>query len=640
MNRLVRRLFHLVVAAAVAVILVSPAAAPARADDGVSPAIGWTQLGLSSRLDLSGSNEPSEVSLPVPEGVSPSIVTGTIGPAVRAAGRVDVLDGRGVVLGSIPIPLDVPAAPFVVDVAAAEVIAGVAKLTFVIRDVEDPNSDRCRQPPSVTLSQLATTYSGPSPSPRTVADFLPGYLDRVTIWIGPNPSRDQQQAALVLVAELTNLYRPMPVRIDVDTAAAPPAGDGLGTQRTIAIVEGDQAGLVVENPDTAGALLNISGRGAELLRQVDLFTDRRFGLAQTTSASVTSLDRNAPTTTDTLTFADLGLKAETSVLGVTTLFIGFDAAAFAAGPINGAKVHLIGKYTPVTNADASLLIRSGSAVLASALLDQSGVVDLTADVPVGSIGSNVPVALEVRYVPRRSCSDVLDRMTFAVDPLSSVTVNPGNKDRGGFAVLPMAFTPEFDVAIDSADQIRFVAQAINLMGQQSTVTLRPNVTTLDAAAPRRAGLLVAAAGGDLARRGLPPPLMMTSQTAVDVNGTPVTGVDLNGPLGVVEAFPNNGRMVLAIDTAGGSDLLYRTFDYIRGLENRWASLTGDVVATGAAGQTVELAVGLGNSTASPSITPTDGWQWWTWLLIAVGAALVLAAAVAAVLILRRRRTQT
>ena len=31
----------------------------------------------------------------------------------------------------------------------------------------------------------------------------------------------------------------------------------------------------------------------------------------------------------------------------------------------------------------------------------------------------------------------------------------------GFAVLPMAFTPEFDVVLDNADQIRHAAQVIN-----------------------------------------------------------------------------------------------------------------------------------------------------------------------------------
>ena len=634
MNGVVRRGWLALVLSACLVVLVCPSVA--RADDGPPVPIGWPQLGLAGRVELLGSNEPIEVSLPVPQGVSPGVVTGTIGPAVLATGRVDVTDARGVVLGSIPIPVEAAAVPFVVDVSAAEVLAGSAKLGFVIRAGEDANADRCRQPPSVTLDQLALTYSAPTPSPATVADFLPGYVDRITIWVGPSPSREAQQAALTLVAELTRLYRPMPVRIDVDTAAARPTSDGPGTRRTIAIVEADRPGLVVENGGTAEAVLVVSGKGDGLLRQVDLFTDRRFGLAQTPSAAVTSADRGTPATSDTLSFADLDTKAETSVLGVSTVFVGFDAAAFGAGPINGAKVHLLAKYTPVTNADASLLIRSGSAVLASAVLDQSGKVDLTADVPADAISSNVALALEVRYVPRRDCTGALDRMTFVVDSASTITVSPGSTGRDGFATLPMAFTPEFDVALDDVTRIGYAAQAVNLMAQQTTVALRPQVTTLDAAVSRRSGLLVVATGAELASKGLLPPLLMKSTTDVDVNGSPVTGVDVNGPLGAIEAFSRDGRTILAIDTSGDSALLDRSFDYVRGLSGRWASLAGDVVATGAAGTTVELAVGPTATATNPvAESATGAWPRWAWLLVAVVAVALVAAA--GLLFVRRRR---
>ena len=49
-------------------------------------------------------------------------------------GRVDVLDGRGAVLGSIPVPADQSTVPFTVDVSAAQVVDGAAKLSFVLRD--------------------------------------------------------------------------------------------------------------------------------------------------------------------------------------------------------------------------------------------------------------------------------------------------------------------------------------------------------------------------------------------------------------------------------------------------------------------------------------------------------------------------
>ena len=184
---------------------------------GVTPPITWTQLGLSDRLDLIGSNQPVETSVPVPAGVGPTVLVGQIGSVVNVSnGRVDVLDGRGVALGSVVVPADLATVPFSVDLSAAQVTEGRATLRFVLRD-SNPSITSCSQPPAVTLNQLSTSYSGPTPDPVTVADFLPGYLDQVVVRVGSRPTTSQQQAALDLDAEHTHLYRPMPVRIDIAT---------------------------------------------------------------------------------------------------------------------------------------------------------------------------------------------------------------------------------------------------------------------------------------------------------------------------------------------------------------------------------------------------------------------------------------
>lgn len=601
-------------------------------DQELSPPISWTQLGLADQISIIGSNEPNDVAIRVPEGVSPALLIGQIGSVVNlAGGRVDVLDGTGLFLGSIPTPGGSASLPFSVNMSAANVRDGIVNLSLVLRE-DNVNLEGCVQPSRVTLTQLATQYAGASPNPQTVADFLPGYLSHITIRTGPDPSRDQQQAALSLVANLTHLYRPMPVRIDVDTSPSPPlAAAQAETTRVIEIRHGGQPALTVENPGIPGAVLAISGEGPALLRQVELFADRRASLAQTPSASVTSFKENKPVATTLLTFAQLGMTPSTSVLGTTTLFMGFDADAFGVGSIDNVKVHLIGHYTPIVAGEASVVLRSGSVVVASHVLDQSGTVELSGEIPAGPIGSNVGLALELRYIPRQDCSHY-DRMAFSVDPESTITVSPGTNNRGGFPILPMAFIPDFDVAVDSGDQLGFAAQAINLMGQQATVALQPNVTTLDEAAQRRSGLLVVATGDELAKAGMHPPLLVDGSGAVEVDGNPVTGIDLHGPIGVVQAFAHNERVVLAIDASANGALVDRCLDYIRGLENRWASLSGDVVATGAAGTPVNLTVRAGGVAFQQ--VATEGWIWWIWISIAVGVAAILAAALT--LIIRRR----
>ena len=123
---------------------------------------------------------------------------------------------------------------------------------------------------------------------------------------------------------------------------------------------------------------------------------------------------------------------------------------------------------------------------------------------------------------------------------------------------------------------------------------------------------------------------------VDVNGSTATDVDLNGALGVVQAFTDKERTVLAVSGSGDWSLVDASFDYIRALPNRWASLTGDVVATGSAGETVNLTVREGGGLVNEY--PGDGWKWWAWLTLAMGGCAMVVAA-AWVLIRRRRITR-
>ena len=608
----------------------NPAApAPAPAPDAL--VLGWRQLGLSDTLEIDAT-APATVEAPTPPGLAPVRITGEIGSPLGGAGRIDIMDRGGSSVGTIAVPPDGATAPFTVDIAAAAPSPGPLKLSFIQRGPERP-ADGCAEPASVTLSKLATTYTGPMPALRTVADFIPDYLDQITILIGPEPSLEQQQAALTLVAKLTHLYRPMPVRIDVDTSATPPPAGDSRTRRTIAIRDGDQPGLAVENPGSPAAVLVISGSGAELTRQVELFTDRRFELAQTPAAAVTSVTKTVPTSTDTLSFAELGINVQTTVMGTDTVYVGFDTTKFGLGQLDGAQFRLITEYTPLTAGEGTVILRSGSDILASGILDRSGVTELSGNIPAAGITSAIGMALEIRYAPAGGeCA--FGGMTFSIDPASTITAVPGGENRGGFAMLPMAFTPELDVAIERPDQIRYAAQAINLIGRQASVPLQPSLASLDEAAKRGTGLLAVTSGEQLQRLGLRPPLSLPGAGAVAVNGATVTDIDLGGSLGVVQAFSHNGRVVLAIDSTGGPQAADRSLDYIRGLDGGWSALTGDVVAAGDAGEVVNLSMTTRQAIAPPV---SDGWRWWTWStlgLIAVGLPTL-----AGVVLVRRRRAQ-
>lgn len=603
-------------------------------DTRATPPIGWAQLGMSDRMELIGANQPAETAIPVPDGVGPGTLSGRIGSVVNVAdGRVEVIDGRGIVLGSFRAPSDGNTTPFSVNISPAQVIDDRARVSFVLREPgRDANS--CTQPPALTLTQLANTFSGPTPDPVSVAGFLPGYLDEIVIRLGATPTAFEQQAALDLVAELTHLYRPMPVRIGVTTAAAlPPAA---GARRIIDVRDGATPGITIIGAGTPAAALLIAGTGEKLLDQVELFTDQRMKLAQSSTAAVVSSDRRPDVTSTVKTFDQLGITGQTSVLGNTVLYAGFDVSAFGVGPVTRADVHIKAKYTPVVGGEASVLIRSAGTVVATHTLDESGSLDVSATIPAETITSNVGLALELRYIPRQECAPLTDRITFALDPQSTVSVTPGTNNRGGFPVLPMAFTPDFDVTLNSPERIGYAAQAINLMGQQTAMLLRPHLTSFDEAVGSGTALLAVVDGPELTQAGMTPPLAAESPDRLTVGGSTSTEVDFRGPVASLQAFSDHGRTVLAVSGGGDWSLLDESFRYIRALPDRWASLSGDVVATGAADETVNLTVAQGGPMAHQP-APGRGWQVWAWLsAAAVGLAALAAGAVLGV---RHRRSR-
>ena len=604
----------------------------AAADSAAAAPISWLAFGRADRIDILGSDQPVDTDIPVLPGVTPGRLTGIIASVVNVVeGRVDVLDERGITLGSIPAPGIAGSETFDVDISRSLVKDGIAKLSFVVRS-RNPPGDSCTQPPSLTLAQLGSTYAGKTPYPIMVSDFMPAYLDQFLIRTGPTPSAQQQQAVLDLVAKLTRRYRPIPVHIDVDTSTGP-TQPGPPTRRVIELREAIPAGLAVSNPNAPDAALVITGRGEELGRQIALFADRRFELAQSRSALVNAATADAPRSTTVMTLGQLGVSGDTSVQGTATLYVGIDVSQFAVGSVKQATLRLIGHYTPVTGGEASVVVRSGTAVLAARRLDESGRLDITGTIPAESIKSNVGVAVELRYLPSQPCAPLNDRIRFALDPASTVAVTPGTGNRGGFPALPMALTPDFDVVVDRPDHLRFAVRAINLLAQQTAATLQPRLADMATAARSGRGLLAVAPGQDLAQVGLRPTVLPGSGDAVDIGGAPQTDVNLDGPLGVVQVFSQSGRKILALSGTGDWSLVERSLEFIYALPSGWASLSGDVVATGSAGQTVSLTLREGGPLINEY--PGDGWKRWTQLTTAVAIALLVGAG--AVLIWRRRR---
>ena len=466
-----------------------------------------------------------------------------------------------------------------------------------------------------------------------VADFQPGYVDQILIRTGPKPSAAQQQAALdwsprspSSTGRCRYVSTSTPRRTPGARATHAP-GDRTAGQRP---GRDDR-----DEPGFAGRHAGGVRPRDELSRQVELFADRRIKLAQTPVATVNTATTDTPKSTTIKTFAQLGISAKTSVLGTATLYAGFDASQFAVGSIQEAKVHIIAHYSPVIGGEASVVVRSGDAVLGARRLDESGLLDMTGTIPAESIASNVGLALELRYLPSQPCPPLNDRMQFGLDPASTVAVTPGTFNRGGFPVLPMAFTPDLRRGHRPAGSPEFAAEAINLMAQQTALTLQPRLTTLPVAAASGTGLLVVSRGEALAQAGL---TRRCCPARAPLPGSTATRTSMSTSTDRSAWFKyslSKGERCWRSDGADDWSLVERNFDYIRGLPSRWASLSGDVVATGTAGQTGTLTLREGGPLLNEY--PGDSWKWWA--LLTAGAVVVVLLGTAGALLWRRRRTR-
>lgn len=204
------------------------------------------------------------------------------------------------------------------------------------------------------------------------------------------------------------------------------------------------------------------------------------------------------------------MTGDATVVGSYTLYLGFDASEFGVGSIQSADIDLTAKYSPV--GDGSDFQFCCGPVLGDRHPSARSVREslrLQARIPADAIQSNV--GWHWKFGTCRSA--VTCRVARECSSLSSLNrlykVTPGSQTRRGFSVLPMAFVPEFNVAVDDPGRIRYAAAVVNLMGQQTSVALRPRLVTLDAGVNAAIGLLIVTSAEDLAKRGLRLPLQTT-----------------------------------------------------------------------------------------------------------------------------------
>lgn len=616
-----------------------PAAANLRLD--------WPALGLNPEVFL-GVDSSMNFTIPVAPGLTPSRLQGMIhAPMNIAAGFLEINDGDGRFLGAVELPPGASAqavTPFDVDISAARVQSSSIDVSLTVR-VRDNGGEFCGPLQQLTLSDMATVFTGTESPATTIANFFPPVLEKVTIYTPANADAAEQQSALLLVTTLARLYKPQPVVITVVAqprgAVPPPAGQ---LARSVVVESGDAVGLTVERPGSPDAFLRMSGSGDELSAQASLLVNQLQSLAQTPASRIDQAGSEEQLSGDTLTFSQLKLTGKTDVLRTGTLAIGVDRASLGAGRVDSVQVHLLADYTPVPKDDAaSVVIRSKGVVVYRTVLDSTGVLDATFDLERPAFGQGINLDFALTYTPHEACGPLMAPINFQVDPRSTFTMERGGPPLNGFGAFPSEFNPSFMVALDGSgpNQLSYAARVVAAIASLTNAQLTPQVVDFKTAADADTGALIVANSKAIEQTTLNPPVGGDG-IAVDVGLPTELRANIDDGLASIQAFadqPRNRSVVLVTTTASWS-LVDPLFNYIDGLDGGWSALSGDVLAAGAARVPTNVSIRDTGDTFEPPSAPALPKSLDQWIPIAVGVAVVVAIAVVAAILWARRRRNT
>lgn len=613
-----------------------------------SVVLDWSTLGLSSSLIFSAANQVQSIAIPVPQGLTPIAITGTIDAPQRfSGGYVEFDSASGDLLGSVTPPSGTQIQtqkPFSVALTTANVQNNLLDVGLVVRlPSQSDSATACDQIGSLNLRNLKIAFTGTPAAPRSISQFFPGVLRSVTFDVDPKPTLAEQQTVLAFVAGLVQHYRPVPVTIKMAPLARTaqiPDVPVSPLDRTVIIRQNGVAGIrVAADGSGKSSVLLVGGSATTLPIQATLFANNLSSIAQTSSATVTKAVAPLSSVADTYTLDQLGITAQGTVLGQGDLYFGLDQGLIG-GPLQSLTIDLIASYTPLSSQTYGTVTAqvNGTSVF-SAQLGSSGKINSKIKVPVELLTRNIGVTLNISYQLQTTCSPITAGVDFTVDPRSAITVQREQTAAGGFRSLPTAFDPGFQVWLQNDDVQTLAYAAYSVAGMQGLTSLLLNPTVVDTAEVQNShvGALIVCGSTGISRLGLQPPI---SGRGASVGVSSSLAAQIPEGLGSIQVFADTkrNRTVLLVTTTGSWSLvdpLFAVLNQTQPVDSTaptWATLNGDVLFAGLGGQPTPLTV-LTNG--QPVFTPPGSGSTRFW--IELGVVAVFGVVGYQVLVLFRRR---
>jgi len=652
MYRLVPRVVH----AFVLIAALLPAAAGFAHADPVpvvgaladSPTLSLADLGSYPDIALYGQQGTQLLTFPVPAGMTPVSLNVTAElPVYVGVGTLTVVqDNREISRVDLPTT---GRTPVVVPLDGVQVFGNA--VTVLLRGYLLPIEGYCLDPTNpLRLTGISVTFAGAELPPRTVADFLPPVLRKLTIYVGANPSQTESDAVVKLADAIVAQYGKQYPAVEVaqlGNDAVPAPGMSGPFERHIVVSEGPDTGVSLvgtagpspEAPAGVPALL-IAGPAGALANQVRLLTSNVARLALASKAVAGPLSTVAVLPGNTTTIRELGQPGVNATALQPQVGITLDQTRMGRS-VRGVRVHLIGSYTPLPSVVAGQLVAAiGGETLATWPAQADGTVDRWIDVPDRLLQRATTLNLAVNMSGDTGKCGEFQPITLTIDGatvVESALAEPPVPV--GFQSMPQSMMPRVQIGIGSsafADTVRAVAIVAGLQ-RMSTLpfdtVVMPLQQALDSPNP---GILIAADGWNQPDIDLPvsaPSEGTTTIDTVDGAGKPTT-LTLEPQLGFgsLQVAFDGGRSLLVATSNGAAGQLDTLLRWLDADLDRWTALNGVAVVAAPGHDPVIVS---GPDSASES-TPSDGSrpEMKVW---AVAALVALVAVGATVAFVRSRR---
>jgi hypothetical protein len=582
------RLLSKVVAFTASVALLIMVAPPALAQpaEPPEPAVNTTMpladVGSDSDLWFYDETSVTTLSFPVPTGLKPATLNGTMNLPFRLRSGTLTVTQDDRLISKIELPL-ADFAPVVIPLDAIEVSDDSVNVTLRLTALAEDGYCLDHENP-VGIINNSVTYTGIEIAPGTVADFLPSILRTLTIGLPDKPSRAESDAAVQLAAALQSRYRGqapqvvlVPLAPDSTTIDGPPPPP---TERRIVIKEGPDKGLSLLG---GGTVLLISGPADDLTNQTRLLTDGSLSMALSTKVVAEKLRSNPILPGDSTTLAQLGQPSLSNIGVSPQVGIQLDQTRFGHST-QGFRVHVTGSHTPVPAEIGAQMTASVDNEIIDSWPASDGNIDHWIDVPDRLVAryTNVVVAVDTSgYVGR--CGDFRP-ITLTVDGSTVVQSSLATPPiPAGFVSLPQALMPRIRVGINEDSFVDTVRATQIVVGLQrlSVVPLQTEVSSVQEAIDSDDPAVVISPDG-WANQSIALPVSEKDEqlNLMGIDGSEVEStltVDPSIRFGSLQTVVDGQRSLLVATSNGAPAQLDELLRWLSSDPKGWSKLRGSVV---------------------------------------------------------------